>query len=236
MAKKPHQGTVRRGFGIWLITVTVVFVLLIIVAGLFAVPAVQQFKSLAAINAAGGKFESTPHHLQAQLPSNVGLWLGGKGWLRAFDTVSMVDLGRTKVSDNDLIHLKGLTDVKKLFLQGCQVNGSGLVHLKGLDSLEAIYLYDSPLNNEGLAHLEHLPSLRKLFLSGTQVTDEGLKHLNVLTALSYLDLQGTQVSDAGLTHLRGMLALEKLSLHGTQVTEDGVIEVRANAPSLRVFR
>ncbi len=83
--------------------------------------------------------------------------------------------------DADLVHLKGLTQLKRLDLEGTQVTDAGLVHLKGLTQLEW------------------------LDLVGTQITDVGLVHLKGLTQLETLGLYDTQVTDAGLAELKKVL-------------------------------
>ena len=49
--------------------------------------------------------------------------------------VISVDLRRTKVTDAGLVHLKGLTELRGLFLYYTNVTDAGLVHLKGLTEL-----------------------------------------------------------------------------------------------------
>jgi S1-C subfamily serine protease len=54
--------------------------------------------------------------------------------------VISVDLNRTKVTDEELLHLKTLTSLQTLSLTGTKVTDSGLVHLKGLTSLQMLGL------------------------------------------------------------------------------------------------
>ena len=65
--------------------------------------------------------------------------------VRAFDEIS--------ITDAELVHLKGLTNLQEINLNGTQITDAGLVHLNGL------------------------VSLKKLNLSSTQITDAGVKKL-----------------------------------------------------------
>ncbi len=80
-------------------------------------------------------------------------------WVRSllgdefFANVVEVDLASIQVTDAELNHLKGLTQLRHLWLNSTQVTDIGLENLKGLTQLQT------------------------LFLQGTQVTDEGVKKL-----------------------------------------------------------
>ena len=51
-----------------------------------------------------------------------------------------VFLSFTEVTDAELVHLKGLTNLKELELRDTQVTGEGFKHLKGLTNLEMLDL------------------------------------------------------------------------------------------------
>ena len=89
-----------------------------------------------------------------------------------------------------------------------QVTDAGLVHLRGLTQLRLLYLNNTQVTDAGLAHLRGLTQLQELDLASTQVTDAGLEHLRGLTQLEWLNLDSTQVTDAGLEHLRGLTQLQ----------------------------
>jgi hypothetical protein len=88
---------------------------------------------------------------------------------------------------------------------GHQTTDAGLVHLKGLTQLRRLYLGDNDVSDAGLVHLRGLTNLKLLNLRGTQVTDAGLPHLGGLTQLQYLNLSGTQVTAAGVAQLKRTL-------------------------------
>lgn len=56
-----------------------------------------------------------------------------------------LSLKDSKVSDTDLVHLKGLTNLQMLDLWGTNVTDAGLVNLKGLTKLREL----RPLGHQG---------------------------------------------------------------------------------------
>ena len=75
--------------------------------------------------------------------------------------VVSVDLNRTKVTDEELLHLKALTKLEYLNLDGTKVTDSGLVHLKGLTNLQTLNLDFTKVTDEGVKKLQTaLPNCR----------------------------------------------------------------------------
>jgi len=138
------------------------------------------------------------------------------------ESLTALDLSRTKVTDAGLEHLKGLMSLTALDLSDTQVGDGGLEHLKGSKSLTVLDLSRTQVTDAGLEHLEGLMSLTSLYLSDTQVGDGGLEHLKGSKSLMVLDLSETQVTSAGLEHLKGLMSLRRLVLWGTQVTDTGL--------------
>ena len=133
-----------------------------------------------------------------------------------------VDLTKTKVTDAELVHFKGLTNLQRLVLSNTKVTGVGLQHLKGLTRLETLNLTGSEATDAGLEYLKGLTNLQQIFLSLTKVTDTGLKHLKELANLRVLCLYSTEVTDGGLEHLKGLTKLQTLDLTNTKVTGAGL--------------
>ena len=103
---------------------------------------------------------------------------------RGLDKLLLKSLGYdiTKITDADLVHLKGFAKLQTLRLNANEnITDAGLVHLKGLTGLQ------------------------ELCVSSTKVTDAGLVHLNGLTQLQDLGLQQTKVTDAGVAELKKAL-------------------------------
>jgi len=136
--------------------------------------------------------------------------------------VTGVNLSGSQVTDADLEHLKGLSQLRQLYLRDTGVTDAGLEHLEGLSQLQGLYLRGAAVTDAGLAHLEGLSQLQWLYLSDTGVADAGLAHLKGLSQLAYLLLNGTKITDAGLEHLKGLSQLEGLDLRDTKITDAGL--------------
>ena len=64
-------------------------------------------------------------------------------------------LGGTQVTNEGLVHLKKLTNLRTLSLAGStQITDTGLVHLKELTNLNWIILDDTPITDSGVAELK----------------------------------------------------------------------------------
>lgn len=62
-------------------------------------------------------------------------------------------------------------------------NVTDLVHLKGLTELRTLELNDTNLTDKGLEHLKELPKLSMLYLNDTKVTVESLLLSKILVNL-----------------------------------------------------
>ena len=118
---------------------------------------------------------------------------------------------------------------------GWKITDEGLVHLKGLTNLQWLSLTDTQITDAGLVHLKDLTNLTTLYLP-KQITDAGLVHLKGLTNLEELDLSGTQITDAGLVHLKGFTNLQTLLIAGTEVTDAGIAELQKALPNCTIHR
>ena len=138
------------------------------------------------------------------------------------DTLQALDLSSHRWSDEDLVHVRGLTGLKYLNLSGRDVTDRGLEHLRGLTSLLSLDLNYTAITDAGLAHLRDLAGLLSLDLASTAITDAGLEHLRGLTSLQALNLRNTGVGNAGLAPLRGLTSLRTLTLEETAIGDDGL--------------
>jgi acetyl esterase/lipase len=121
-----------------------------------------------------------------------------------------VNLGERKVTDADLVHLRGLQHLQELDLTRTRITGAGLANVKDLTTL------------------------RKLFLTDTKVDDSGVTHLNGMKRLELVGLSGTRITDAALDHLRGLTGLKSLFCIGTGVTDTGVEKLQRALPQCQV--
>jgi hypothetical protein len=143
-------------------------------------------------------------------------------------------LGRL-LGDRAVVHVNGVTWSPLRGGNPAAFDGAALVHLAGLTNLRKLSLYNTSVTDAGLKHLEGLTNLRELYLSGTRVTDGGLERLEGLTNLRELYLSGTRVTDAGLERLEGLSNLQWLYLEGTKVTNEGVAKLQKALPNCEIF-
>jgi len=208
VATKPKR---LRWYQFSLRTLLIFMTVVAILVGTFVVqviiPAERQKAAVAMIERRGGSVDYSD--------KSKSEWTSVPDWLRNclgpgyFQSVMLVELQGTKITDAELERLQGLVTLQYLLLSSTQITDTGLAHLKGLTSLEG------------------------LGLDNTQITDTGLDRLREMTSLKDLSLSGTQITDAGLAHLKGLNALESLGLDNTQITDAGVAKLRAALPKLR---
>jgi len=65
-----------------------------------------------------------------------------------------VNLMRTQITDEGLVHLKALTGLQSLSLSGNKITDAGLVHLKGLTKLQVLGLRGTQVTDQGVADLK----------------------------------------------------------------------------------
>ena len=153
-----------------------------------------------------------------------------------FQNVTHVSLfGSRSAGDDELSHLKGLTNVQALFLSGANVSDTGLKNLKGLVRLKSLNLRGTKVTDAGIAQLRGLSSLDELDLSMTKITDAGLVHLGGLRSLKVLSLSMTRITDAGLVHLRGLTSLQRLQLRSAKIARNSSLgELREALPKVKI--
>ena len=135
-----------------------------------------------------------------------------------------------------LEHLKGLANLKTLFLADTQVTAAELEHLKGMTNLQTLYLAETQITDAGLVHLKGLTKLEYLNLGRTKITDAGLEHLKGLSKLQALYLWSTEITDTGLLHLKGLTKLGRLDLLRTNVTDAGVADLQQALPNCKISK
>jgi serine/threonine protein kinase/Leucine-rich repeat (LRR) protein len=130
--------------------------------------------------------------------------------LRVFNSLRVLNLEGTHITNNDLPGHGRLTD---------------LTPLKGMNfaNLEQLKLSWSKVGDEGLEAFQGCKNLNYLMLDGTQVTDAGLANFKDCKNLQQLFLQFTRkVGDEGVSHLKGCKNLKTVWLNGTRVTDAGM--------------
>jgi hypothetical protein len=131
--------------------------------------------------------------------------LGARVKLDDQDRVVEVNLGERKVTDADLVLLRGFHHLRELDLTRTKVTGAGLKHLRDLTSLQTLYLTETKVDDAGIGHLKKMKTLSLIGLSGTKITDAAVDHLKEMTGLRQLFCLGTAVTDDGAKKLKRAL-------------------------------
>ena len=80
--------------------------------------------------------------------------LGGTATVDAEGSITMVKLSRAQVADNDLRQLKGLSNLRALWLTGTPITDKGLKYLNGLENLRELSLVSTDVTDKGIEKLQ----------------------------------------------------------------------------------
>ena len=139
------------------------------------------------------------------------------------DVLYSISFLGSDISDNELIHVGKLTDIRELDVSCTQIGDAGLSHLKDLRHLTKLNLASTKISNYGLSLIPDGSKLRELVLDNTEIGDEGLCHISSFDNLRVLSLSFTEISDKGLGHLKSAVTLQKLRLNCTKITDAGLM-------------
>ena len=142
------------------------------------------------------------------------------------DGVASIDLGRKRITDNDLKTIAALKNVRELNLGG---------PIKSTDGAKIVY-EPRQITDAGLKNIAGMTSLTKLSLDGTNITDAGLKHLADMQKLQVLVLSDTKVTDEGMKELTKLKSLQQVNVINTKVTSDGETILKRWKLELKVAR
>ena len=196
----------------------VLFMALLLVAYILSARPDPKDRAVATIQRIGGEFE-----LDEQSPGQ---------------PLVKVDFSFTQVTDDDMVGLKGLADLRELYLCGTDITDAGLEQVRGLRALEVLDLWRcGNVTDAGLEHLEGMSSLRRLSLWNTEITDVGLGHVVCLTSLRELDLSHTQITHDGLEQVKALPSLQRIELVGCEnFTDADIDDLKAALPQAIITR
>jgi hypothetical protein len=137
-----------------------------------------------------------------------------------------------KLTDNDVKHLAGLTNLRLLRLSHATITDAGVKHLVGLKELAVLDLSRTAVTDVCLEHVVQLPKLEELNLYFNGISDDGLKHLAKLKHLHTLDIHRIAVTDAAVEHLAALKDLRFLEVGG--LTPAGMARLMKALPKLKI--
>ena len=128
----------------------------------------------------------------------------------------------TKLTDDELAAIGGMTELESLHLGASPIADSQLEHLVPLKKLRVLILRGTKVTDAGLATVAKMQSLEEIDLGDCDVGDPGMKHLAALKGLRKLAVEHTDVGDAGIAAIATLPALEQLNIQETPVTDAGL--------------
>lgn len=171
-------------------------------------------------------------------------------YLKDIKSVHTVHMSH-QFSDSGMAHLKGLSDLRVLSVEGAEVTDAGMQHLAGLN-LDEIAVNVPKLTDAGLEPLSGMQNLTDVEIDGI-LTDGCFQHLSGLTKLRTLwlvarsdDFTGegfhlladspleilnvishSTLTDAGLEGIGQLSTLRELDLDETEIEESGLRHLAA---------
>jgi Leucine-rich repeat (LRR) protein len=146
--------------------------------------------------------------------------------LAVFSKLRKLDLAYTHINDRalePLQKLRQLTDLDLTFAE--HITDAGLAHLRSISSLERLNLEGTRISDSGMSSLAALSNLVSLNLRSTLITDGAVEQLEILARLEELSIGANRFAGWGLVHLQALRRLRHLDLSGVQLTDDGIWSV-----------
>jgi hypothetical protein len=141
-------------------------------------------------------------------------------------------------TDEGLIYLKDMPQLKTLMLDDTNITDSGLQFFSNLHQLEELDLFNTPVTDAGIPHLIALKSLRRLNLrkrpasNMTFITEKAVPHLAQIPTLEYLELNYGCLSDLSAPEIAKLPKLKFLYAWGSNVLTNSGLGHLAKIKSL----
>jgi hypothetical protein len=114
-----------------------------------------------------------------------------------------------------------------------KITDEGMKHVAGLTNLRGLSLQSDKIGDRGLVHVEGLRRLESLDVGSSKVTDEGMKSIGRLTQLRALRLDCPALTDAGLKELHGLKNVERLYIDHFELSDAAIAALKAKMPRLK---
>jgi hypothetical protein len=141
--------------------------------------------------------------------------------------ITGVDLRASWVTDSDLRRLVLLPDLAKLDLSLTRITDQGMQELKGLTGIVDLNLYFAEyVTDEGMAAIKDWKKLKRLNVHGTKSSDTTLEHVAGIASLESLNFGSAVMTDVGLERLVSLPNLKELTMGGNEVSDAGLQALR----------
>jgi Leucine Rich repeat len=156
--------------------------------------------------------------------------------LENHSTIEFVDLWSTVLSDQALISLAKIPNLKAANLSNTLITDAGLRNLQNSWQLETLDLSYTLIDGSGLDYLSSLPKLKILLLNGTRLSEESWKNLQGFVQLEKLALSGSLFSDQGCAAVAKLHNLRELYLRDcTQLSGQGLLHFKNSKKLKKLF-
>lgn len=123
-------------------------------------------------------------------------------FFNALQSVHLIDLLGTEITDNDMLALSVLSETRVLSIGNSQqVTDRSIDSCVKMKRLMSLTVRNTSVSDKGIAPLASLHELRELDISGTAVSDASVVEISKLGSLQYLHLRSSDISSKGAARI-----------------------------------
>jgi len=134
--------------------------------------------------------------------------------------------------DAEFVHLKRLTGLRIVRINGASLSARGAENFATLAELTELDLTDNNIAKQAIPIFAPMKNLRKLSLAGNPLSSTAFNDFPTFENLESLNLSGCQIIDEGIPVIARSTKLTELRLNRTKITGKGLAGLKALA-SLR---
>src|SRR5262245_22213218 len=142
----------------------------------------------------------------------------------------------SKLTDKSLAVIGTWSELRELSLTKPGITNAGMAPIKGLKQLRKLYLIDAKVYDSGVAVLKTLDRLEELDLSGSGITNAAGATFKDLPDLTLLAVNKTKFGDTGAAYLKELKSLKKLEAINTDVSVKAAMALEEAIKGVRVRR
>ena len=146
--------------------------------------------------------------------------------------VISIDLGNSRVRDNDLKLVTQFPHLQKIHLQNTPIGDEGIQHLKSLQYLEVLNVSGTKITARTLSEISQWKSLKKLYIYNTSVSGESLQSLR--KAHQELEVFNTQV-DLTDSIYNAQLTIPVCKIDSLFFRERALVEVKLSRGKVKYY-
>lgn len=144
-------------------------------------------------------------------------------WLPGLRSLRQLTIVGSRLKDDDLRYVAGLTQLECLDIQENAITDKGLAYLKSLHNLQTL-IHSEPVGRDGIDILAALPSLKMEYLKVNQVAAHDLKRFKQLSEIRQLDISHP-VGDDWATAMAVCTNLQALDLTDASLSDQQLIAI-----------